>query len=258
MRIGLIGALGWIGSALGRGLIESEIVRPEELSVLTRRAPPADYLGHAGVHWATSVADLVERSDIVILSVRPQDWPALDLHAPGRLVISVMALVPLADLAVTGGRIIRAMPNALAEEGRSYSPWFAGPGVTAEDKCAVTRILECIGTSDELLDEAQLDVMTVLSGSGPAYPALMAAAMLAFARAQGRPEEIARRAVVSAVCDGAGLLRDRIETAAEVVATFRDYAGVTAAGLDRADSDGFSSALRNGLDAALKACREPD
>jgi len=256
MRVGLIGALGWIGSALGRGLLlESGTVAAEDLSVLTRRGPQPDYLGDTAVHWAASVADLVERSNVIILSVRPQDWPALQLHAPDRLLISVMAKVSVDELAGAGGRIVRAMPNALTELRRSYSPWFAGPGVTAEDKRVVTRILECPGSADEVQQEAQLDVMTVLSGSGPAYPALMAAAMLAFARAQGLPEEIARRAVVSAVCDGAGLLRDRIETAPEVVATFRDYAGVTAAGLDRA---GFSSALRDGLDAALKACREPN
>lgn len=254
MRIGIIGAMGWIGSALGAALIESGTVAPQNLTVLVRQGRLADYLGHAGVHWAGTVAELVERSDIVIVSVRPQDWPALELRAPGRLVISVMAMVPLAALAATGARVVRVMPNALAEQRRSYSPWMAGPGVTPEDKAAVARILQCIGTTDELTEERHLDVMTVLPGSGPAYPALMAMAMLDFARAQGLPEPIARRAVEAVIVDGAGQLQGRVDTAAETVAAFRDYRGITAAGLNGADAAGFSHAVEVGLAAALRAC----
>ncbi|MGD9917782.1 MAG: pyrroline-5-carboxylate reductase family protein [Paenirhodobacter sp.] len=257
MKIGLIGALGWIGSALGRALLDRGLVPADHLTVLIRRGAQPDYLGQAAVHWAADVAELVERSDIVIVAVRPQDWPALRLQAPGRLVISVMAMVPLAELAGSGGRIVRAMPNALAEERRSYSPWFAGPGVTAADKDIVARILGCIGDSDEMTCEAHLDVMAVLPGSGPAYPALMATALLDFARAQGLPEAVARRAVEAIVCDGGAMLKGRIETAPDLLATFRDYAGITAAGLNRADEDGFSGALQSGLAAALARGRLP-
>lgn len=263
MNIGLIGALGWIGSALGRALLERGVVAPDELTVLTRRGGPPDdgsgpdYHGHRAVHWATDVAELVERSEIIILAVRPQDWPALQLQAPGRLVISLMAMVPLADLAGSGGRIVRAMPNALAEARRSYSPWFGGPGVTAADAAAVVRILECIGETDALETEAQVDLMAVLPGSGPAYPALMAAAILDFARAQGLPEAVACRAAEAIICDGGAILRGRIETAPDLIATFRDYAGITAAGLNRAEAEGFSAALRSGLAAALAAGRGP-
>ncbi|MCE5972492.1 NAD(P)-binding domain-containing protein [Sinirhodobacter sp. WL0062] len=258
MRVGLIGAMGWIGASLGAGMLDSGVVAAADLTVLTRRDPPGAYLGNEAVHWARSVEELVERSDVVIVSVRPQDWPALHLRAPGRLVISVMAMVPMRELAASGGRVVRAMPNALAEQRRSYSPWFAAPDVIATDKAAVTRILDSIGRSDELQDEDHLDVMTVLPGSGPAYPALVAAAMLDFARARGLPEPIARRAVEAVICDGAALLQGRIETAPEVIAAFRDYAGVTAAGLNGADDAGLSTALRAGLDAALRACRPTD
>ncbi len=258
MKIGIIGGLGWIGGALGRRLLETEVVVPPDLSVISRRPPQADYYGQTEVHWAASVAELVERSDVVVIAVRPQDWQALDLRADGKLVVSMMAMVSVAELAQVRGRVVRVMPNALAEQARSYSPWFAGPGVTAADKLALRQILACIGTADEVDSEAHLDVMTVLPGSGPAYPALMAAAMLDFARKAGLPEAIARRAVEAVICDGSSLLAGRIETAAATVQTFRDYAGITAAGLNAAEAAGFSTAIAQALTAALQACTVPD
>ncbi|KAF0174417.1 MAG: NADP oxidoreductase coenzyme dependent [Rhodobacteraceae bacterium] len=258
MKTGIIGGLGWIGGALGRRLLETGTVAPADLTVISRRPPQSDYYGHGAVHWAASAAELVERSDIVVIAVRPQDWRALDLKAEGKLVVSMMAMVSVADLVSTKARVLRVMPNALAEQARSYSPWFAGPGVHDADKAALVRLLASIGTADEVQSEAHLDVMTVLPGSGPAYPALMATAMLAFARGQGLPEAIARRAVEAAICDGSSLLRGRIETAAETVQTFRDYAGITAAGLDAAEAAGFSTAMQAALTAALRACAVSD
>lgn len=258
MKIGIIGGLGWIGGALGQKLIESRTVAPADLTVISRRPAQGDYYGHTAVHWAASVAELVQRSDVVVISVRPQDWLALGLRAEGKLVVSVMAMVPMAALAPVGGRVIRVMPNALAEQGRSYSPWFAGPGVTAADKVTLGRILASIGTEDEVQSESHLDVMTVLPGSGPAYPALMAAAMLDFALKAGLPEAIACRAVQAAICDGGGLLAGKIETSADLVQTFRDYAGITAAGLNAAEAGGFSSAITAALTAAMQACAVPE
>lgn len=257
MKIGIIGGLGWIGGALGRRLLETGMVAPADLTVISRRSPQADYYGHTAVHWAGSVAELVQRSDIVVIAVRPQDWLALELRAEGKLVVSMMAMVSATDLAQTRGRVVRVMPNALAEQARSYSPWFAGPGVTVADKLALGQILASIGTADEVASEAHLDVMTVLPGSGPAYPALMAAAMLEFARKAGLPEAIARRAVEAAICDGSSLLVGRVETAEATVQTFRDYAGITAAGLNAAEAGGFSTAVTAALTAALQACAAP-
>ena len=102
-----------------------------------------------------------------MVSVRPEDWPGLALRAPGRLVVSFMACVPLAALAATGGRIVRAMPNGAAEAGRSYTPWLAGPGVTAADRRDVAAIVGAIGTGDEVGSEREIDFLTALSGRAP-------------------------------------------------------------------------------------------
>lgn len=256
MKIGIIGANGWLGSALGRRLLSSGKIQASELTVLVRRGRKPDYFGYHEVVWAENVTELVALSEVVVLSVRPEDWQGLDLHAPDRLVISFMACIDLASLSRCGGRVVRTMPNAAAEFGRSYTPWFAADGVTAVDRQWVEAILRSIGTADELADESQLDVLTALSGSGAAYPALMASAMLAWARAAGLAEPIARRAVEATVCGGAELLAGAIEGAESTVATYRDYRGVTAAGLDAAEGAGFDRAMTAALDAAVSASRQ--
>lgn len=122
MKVGIIGATGWLGSALGGRLLARGMLEPQHLLVLNRSGPRGDYLGHSGVTWAADAEGLVAGSDLVVVSVRPQDWPALNLQAPGRLVVSFMAGIGLDRLQACGARIVRAMPNAAAEIGRSYSP----------------------------------------------------------------------------------------------------------------------------------------
>lgn len=254
MRVGIIGATGWLGSALGQHLLSGRVVPAQALVLLNRSGLRADYHGHHP-HWAADAAELVALADVIVVSVRPEDWPGLALQAPGKLVLSFMAGVGADLLAGSGGRIVRAMPNAAAESGRSYSPFWAAPGVTPEDREAVRRILGAIGTTDELPAETQIDLMTALPGSGAAYPALMAMAMADFMTGHGVPEAIAWRAVEAAVCGGAAMLAGRPQRAVELVAAYRDYRGTTAAGIEAAEAAGFPQAVARALEAATEKAR---
>lgn len=255
MKVGIIGATGWLGSALGGQLLARGMLQASQLVLLNRSGPQADYHGHADVTWARDMGDLVAASDLVVISVRPQDWPALDLRAPDRLLVSFMAGVGLDRLAASGGRVVRAMPNAAAEIGQSYSPWIAGPGVTHADRKAVRWLLSAIGTEDELDNEGQLDVMTAAPGSGAAYPALMAVALADFMRGQGIPDRIAWRAAEAVVCGGGQMLAGRIEEAPRLLDAYMDYRGTTAAGIEAAGAAGFSSGIHAAMRAAVAASR---
>lgn len=254
MRVGIIGATGWLGSALGGRLLSLGILEAKQLTVLNRSGPRADYHGQQ-VHWAKDVNELADGSDVIVVSVRPQDWPSLNLQANGKLVVSFMAGVGADDLAASGGRIMRVMPNAAAEIGKSYSPYWAGPDVTAQDRDIVAHLLSAIGTSDELPDEAQIDLMTAVPGSGAAYPALMAMAMFRFMQDRGVPDHIAWRATEAAVCGGAAMLSGQIERADSLLAAYRDYRGTTAAGIESAEMAGFSSVISRALEAATEKAR---
>lgn len=255
MKVGIIGATGWLGSALGSRLLSQGILDPSGLILLNRRGPQPDYHGHRDVKWATDSQDLVARSEIIVVSVRPENWTELHLEARNRLVLSFMAGVGFEALAACGGRIVRVMPNAAAEIGQSYSPWWAAYDVTEADRRAVTTLLSAIGESGELSTESQIDVMTALPGSGAAYPALMAVAMYEFMRAHGIESDVAWRATDAVVVGGAKLLAGRIQEAHKLVATYRGYRGTTAAGIEAAEAAGFSHAIQSALVAATRTSR---
>ena len=246
MRVGIIGGTGWIGGALGRALIDTGRIAAADLVILTRSGQPGDYGGHT-VTWAATLADLVALTDVIVLSIRPQDWPALGLTAPDKLVISVMAGVPLRALPP---RTVRALPNAAAELRQSYTPWFASPDCSATDRTLAETILSAIGTCEALANENQLDLMTATSGAGPAYSALMARAVIGFLVQNGLPPATAHRAAEAMICGAAPLMAGKMAEVDALVQVFIDYKGTTAAGLQTALDQGFETALQQGLAAA--------
>ena len=250
-RVGIIGGNGWIGGAIARALISSGLLPPGDLTLSCRSTPP-DWL--PGARWTHDNQALADRSDVVIVSVRPQDWPAIAATAPGKLVISVMAGVTLADIAARLGtdRVVRALPNAAAEVGQSYTPWTATAEVTDADRATVRRLLESFGSGDEVATEAEIDYMTGLSGTGPAYPALLAVALIRDAVAHGLPPEVARRSVTALLVGTGRLLEKNGENPEDTVAAFVDYRGVTAAGIEAMRAAGFDAAVSAGLAAALE------
>lgn len=252
MKTGIIGGQGWIGSSLGRALIETGKCKATDLVILNRAGAPGDFHGYP-VIWARDVADLVDRSDVIVVSVRPQDWPALALDARGKLVISLMAVVPLSDMPP---RSLRAMPNAASELRRSFLPWYAGAGVSAEDRRVAVGILSAIGTCGELASEDQLDLMGATVGAGPAYTALLAQSVIGFLVDNGVDRTLAEQAADGMICGTAPLLAGKMDQAGEMVRVFIDYRGMTAAGLNAAVAGGFDTALRSAFQAAIDKGRD--
>lgn len=249
-RIGVIGGSGWMGGAIAAALLEAGVVRPEDLSLSFRSRRP-DHLPDRC--WTAENQALADRSDVIILSVRPGDWTSLSAHCPDRLVISVMAGIRLDALARRHGtsRVVRALPNAAAEVARSYTPWVAAGNVDEADRAIVRAIFEACGTQDEVAGESEIDYLTGLSGSGPAFPALLASAMMKDAIAFGLSPKVARRAA-NAVLAGTGRLAERgDESQDDVVQRFLDYRGTTAAAIEAMRAAGFDAAVAEGLAAAF-------
>ena len=252
MKLGVIGATGWLGLALGQALLRKGVWGAGDM-VLLNRSGPSGYGEFPGVVWAADAAALCALADVVVLSVRPEDFPVAGFDGAGKLVVSFMAGWTLERLQALApdARIVRAMPNGGASVGESYTPWVAGHGVTAADRALVARLLAAFGTEDRVESEAQLDYLSALSGSGAAYPALMARAMLAHAAGAGLPEAVALRAVEAVVCGSARLMAGRVDGVEALLESYMSYRGITAAGLEAAEAAGFSRAIGAALDAAF-------
>jgi len=156
-RIGIIGGNGWLGNAIASAAVTAGTIDPARLTLSGRSVDP-DATATAGAYLTKDNAELVERSDVVILSVRPDQFPAVDIDASGKLVTSVMAGVPMRMLAERAGteQVVRSIPNAAAGIGRSFTPWFAGPSVSDDDKWLVQALFEACGDAAEVPQESHL------------------------------------------------------------------------------------------------------
>ncbi|QPM89175.1 pyrroline-5-carboxylate reductase family protein [Pseudooceanicola algae] len=254
--IALVGASGWLGRYIGPALLANGLTDAEHFHALNRSGPSNAYTAWP-VAWHHDLAE-APSPDVVILSLRPDDFRAGNFHCPDALVISVMAGVLAAEIAEKTGasRIIRALPNALAEVGQSYTPWTAAAAAGEADKSLARAIFSGIGTEAEVPGEAQIDVMTALSGAGPAYAALLATALIKAAESQGLSPSLARGAAENLVCNAALLLKGRIAEAPDIVQSFIDYDGVIAEGLRTTRAAGHDESIAKGLEAALVKVRQ--
>lgn len=225
--------------------------------LVNRRGATADYDGFPGVHWATSLAQAGSPPDVVILSVRPESFAVLECAAPDAFILSFMAGISLDALAQkTGsGRIVRAMPNAACAIGKSFTPWVAAAGLSEADRILVRSILRSFGAEDEVPQEDQLEFLTGLSGAGPAFPALLAAALQAAAETRGVARAVAERAARSVIVDAPQLfLAEGGKTISDTLDAYMRYDGIVAQALRTTAAEGFDHAVKSGLDAAMQSC----
>lgn len=251
-RVGVIGGGGWLGKALLLPALADGLIVEEALTVSSRSGAVAGFEPWPHVRQTNSNAELAANADVVVLSVRPQDLDAIALDLSGKLVISVMAMVSLDDLATRfkARRIIRAMPNAAAEKRLSFTPWLASPDVTDADCAFADRFFNASGQARRITTEAELDYFTALTGSGPAFLAAFADAMISDAVTKGIEHGIAERAVRQLFLGGSALMAGSEQTPAEIVQTFLDYAGTTAAGLEAMAAADIRTPIAHGLTAA--------
>ena len=206
------------------------------------------------------------QTDVIVLAIKPQMLesasPTLSaIIGPSSLVISVLAGKTIANLAArlpNARALIRAMPNTPAAVGRGITGVFATPAVTPEQKSLAATLLGAIGRVEWLDDEAQIDMVTALSGSGPAYVFYLAEAMAKAGEAIGLPADLAAR-LARATVEGAGELmyQEQAISPAQLRINVTSPAGTTAAALDvlMAD-DGLAPLMAEAVAAAKRRAGE--
>ena len=201
MNICFIGG-GNMASAIIGGLLEAEYVQAEKVRVVEINADNRTRLqGEFGVQATAELGEGVTGSDIVVLAVKPQQLREVAGQlAPllkGQLIVSIAAGIRAGDLKLwlDTRNIVRAMPNTPALIRQGVTGLYALRGVCAGHKTIAGNILNAIGTIVWLDDEAQMDALTAVSGSGPAYVFYFIEAMQQAARELGLDEAQARELV---------------------------------------------------------------
>lgn len=200
-----------------------------------------------------------------ILAVKPQMvdgvLPALAAALPrDAVVLSIMAGRRLEGLRAAlggGAAVVRAMPNTPAAIGQGITVACAGPGVTASQRSLCDRLLRAVGDVAWVDDEALMDPVTAVSGSGPAYVFLLAELLEQAGTAHGLPPDLARRLARKTISGAGALLEVSLEDAAELRRAVTSPRGTTEAALSVLMASGaWPRAVAEAVTAATRRAGE--
>jgi pyrroline-5-carboxylate reductase len=265
--IAIVGG-GNIGEALLSGLLRSGR-RPDDI-VLAERVPArGDQLAERYSVRVTEVIAAVQSADIVVVAVKPADVDAVTAEiataaTPEQVFVSVAAGVPTGYFEAklpAGSAVIRVMPNAPILVGVGVTAIARGRFATAEQLKEVGALFESVG-GVLTVPESQLDAVTAVSGSGPAYFFLMVEALVDAAVEVGLPRRVATDLAVQTLAGSAAMLLERMRdngkstaasedtTPAQLRATITSPGGTTAAGLRQLESKNLREAVAAAVQAA--------
>ncbi len=251
-RIVFIGA-GNMAEALVKGLRSSGVPASQIVVTDVREERLAYFRNSFGVSAMTDNCAAVRGADAVVLAVKPQQFSSvlepLRGVAPNALFISIAAGITTKRIEAALGantRVVRVMPNTPALVGAGVSAVCAGSVATQGDVALAMRLLGAVGATVRV-DEAQMDAVTAVSGSGPAYVFLVMEAMEQAGVKLGLAPEVARELVLDTVAGAAKLALDSGRTPAALREQVTSKGGTTEAALrvmgERDLAGVFSAAL---------------
>jgi pyrroline-5-carboxylate reductase len=266
MKITFLGG-GNMATALIGGLLERGFAAGG-LQVIDLGAEARGRLGaRFGVRAVEAADDEALACEVLVLAVKPQQMKAALGPLAGRLgsqlVISIAAGLRLADIGRWLGapgapyhRIVRCMPNTPALIGAGVTGLYADPSVDAAGREAAEGILAAVGSTLWVEDEARIDAVTAISGSGPAYVFHFIEALEAAGRAFGFDEAAARQLAIDTTLGAARLASDSDEPPAVLRERVTSKGGTTAAALASLAASGWHDALIAAVKAAEARGRE--
>lgn len=248
-----------MAEALLGGLLASGWAEPAQLAVVERHDERRAHL--AAMFHRVTFCDVAHPSTPTLVAVKPQDIESalalLSGGAPGR-VLSIAAGITTAQLEAALDAdtvVVRSMPNTPALVSQGASAIAAGTRAGPDDLAWAASILESVGTV-EIVSEADLDAVTGLSGSGPAYVFLLAEALAAAGTAVGLDPDVATRLANQTIVGAGHLLGDSEHDAATLRANVTSPGGTTVAALASFDADDFAAIVERAVRAATSRSAE--
>ncbi|WP_223555143.1 pyrroline-5-carboxylate reductase [Pseudomonas sp. BF-R-01] len=261
-RIAFIGAGNMAASLIGglraKGLDAAQI-RASDPGAETRTKVNAEH----GIEVFADNAEAIQGADVVVLAVKPQAMKAVceairPSLKPDQLVVSIAAGITCASMTNWLGAqpIVRCMPNTPALLRQGVSGLFATAEVTAEQRQQAQELLSAVGIALWLNEEQQLDAVTAVSGSGPAYFFLLIEAMTAAGVKLGLPADIAAQLTLQTALGAAHMAVASDVDAAELRRRVTSPAGTTEAAIKSFQAGGFEALVEKALGAAAHRSAE--
>ncbi|WP_458376949.1 pyrroline-5-carboxylate reductase [Pseudomonas fluorescens] len=261
-RIAFIGAGNMAASLIGglraKGLDAAQL-RASDPGAETRAKVNAEH----GIDVFADNADAIQGADVIVLAVKPQAMKAVcealrPSLKPNQLVVSIAAGITCASMNNWLGAqpIVRCMPNTPALLRQGVSGLFATAEVTAEQRQQAQELLSAVGIAVWLNEEQQLDAVTAVSGSGPAYFFLLIEAMTAAGVKLGLPADIAAQLTLQTALGAAHMAVASDVDAAELRRRVTSPAGTTEAAIKSFQAGGFEALVEKALGAAAHRSAE--
>jgi pyrroline-5-carboxylate reductase len=262
-QLGFLGA-GNMAGALIKGLLHGKVTPASRIIASDARRDHLEQLrAEHGIRVTTDNHELVREADVVVLAVKPQviDRVLTEIGADVRkeqLVVSVAAGVPIEALEARlppGSRVVRAMPNTPATVQAGATGIAGGAHAHADDLRITRELFEAVGRV-VVVDEGQLDAVTGLSGSGPAYVMLMIEALADGGVKVGLHRETAMMLAAQTVYGSARLLLETGEHPGRLKDMVTSPGGTAIAGLHKLESGGLRTTLIEAVETASKRAAE--
>lgn len=261
-RIAFIGA-----GNMARSLMGGLIATGREPGSVMASDPDHEALATAAALGVETTPDnnrAVDCASVVVLAVKPQVLGSvMKLLAPSleqsQLLLSIAAGVPVQAIVRWAGQpmgVVRCMPNTPALVGMGASALYANEHVSAQQRTDAARILESVGEAVWVDSEVEIDVVTAVSGSGPAYVFYLMEAMIAAGVELGLDADVAQRLTLQTVRGAAEMARSSTVEPAELRRNVTSPGGTTEAALGVFDSHGLAATIRSALAAAARRARE--
>lgn len=263
LSIGFIGT-GRMATALAAGLMNAKMTSAE-------RVMGSDVLAEGRERFATATgaritdknAQVMAKADVIFLAVKPQSLPGVleEIHPHvevRHLIVSIAAGVSLQALSAVLGvetRLVRVMPNTPCLVGESAAGFALGGAATAEDGQLVKELLSAVGIAAEV-PEPQLDAVTGLSGSGPAYAYLMIEALSDGGVRMGLPRDVATQLAAQTLLGAARMVLETGEHPGALKDAVTSPGGTTIAGIHALEAGCFRGTVINAVQAATIRSRE--
>jgi len=214
-KVGIIG-LGRMGRCMVKGLIDTQTLKKTDIFFTTKHKETANLIEQElGIKGCKSNAELIEKSDIIVIAVKPQNTAeVLDEVgkniSKGKTVVSIVASVSTSMIeskVSKGVAVVRAMPNTPAFVGAGMTAWCSGSSASEKDWQRVETLFQPLGKVAQV-DEKHMDAVTGLSGCGPAYLYVVLESLTDAGIKVGLPRDLATQLAGQTVLGAARMLLD--------------------------------------------------
>lgn len=253
-----------MGMAFARAFLKFDLVKKEDFLLVEKSPERMESLrGFQPGVLTGIIGPQIADYDLVILSVKPQDYSLVQeslrsVIKPGQVVFSIMAGIPISLIQQTLNHqeVIRAMPNTPAMLGMGITAYAASPEVDMNQLRKIENLINATGRSVFLEDEAQLDAVTALSGSGPAYFFYIVKAMIEAGKQMGFEESVASLLVKQTMLGSFHLINTADRSLDELIKAVASKGGTTEAALRQFEEGGTADSLIRGIHAAQQRATE--